>query len=80
MASSFADLMLEAQQVTVALDALTNKDGPKATAAAVSDGVLMYSLLLRYRETYRMTISEMDLLQQVSCPLGLVRVSESARG
>ena len=63
MASSFADLILEAQQATVTLDALTKNDGAKATAAAVGDGRLVYALLLRYRETARMTISEMDLLQ-----------------
>jgi len=59
----FAELMIEARRVSVALDGVARRDGPKATAAALRDGRRLHSELLDYRATVKMTMIENSMLQ-----------------
>ncbi len=59
----FPVLMTEANRAMVALDDITMRDGSKATAATVRDGLRVYSELLNYRETVRMNMADISLLQ-----------------
>jgi hypothetical protein len=59
----FADLMAEVQRVTVILDGLTQRDGSKATAAAVSDAKGIYARLLEHQKTAWLTAAEANALQ-----------------
>jgi hypothetical protein len=60
---SFAELMADAQRTMFTLDDLSGRDGSRATAAAVSAGMLVYSRIKDYRQMVRMTPVEMSLLQ-----------------
>ena len=59
----FDNLIFEARRMTVALDGVTQRDGPKATAVQVSNGKRIYSQLLEYRRTSWMTRLEAHALQ-----------------
>jgi hypothetical protein len=61
--TTFADLMADAQHVMTALDGVMSSDSAKATAAAVSDGMRLYSLFLDFRGSVRMSQEENWLLQ-----------------
>jgi len=65
-APRFSDLMMEAHRATVALDALTGRDKSRAATAAVTRSRRVYSELLDYRHTARMTQSEANALQIAS--------------
>ncbi|HTV53330.1 MAG TPA: hypothetical protein VMI06_00270 [Terriglobia bacterium] len=59
----FTDLMVNAHRVTVALDALTVRDGSKTTTAAVTRGRRVYAELLDHQKTAWMTKPEAHALQ-----------------
>lgn len=59
----FAELMLEANRVTVALDAVTRRDGPRVAAAPVSYGKRVHAQLLEYQRTARLSGMEAHALQ-----------------
>jgi predicted RNA-binding Zn ribbon-like protein len=60
---TFGELMAAASRAMRALDDLSKRDGSRASAAAVSAGMAVYSQLLEYRRTVRMTPLETSLLQ-----------------
>jgi hypothetical protein len=59
----FAELMLDAQRATVALDGVMHVDGSRFKAATMKDGRRVYSKLLDYQRTVCMTQSENAALQ-----------------
>lgn len=61
--SKVADLMADAHRVMLALDEFTRRDGSKAMNVAVGDGMRVYSLLIDYRQSERMSVAESSLLQ-----------------
>ena len=66
----FADLMADAHHAMLALDDVTKRDSAKATAAAVNKGQRIYSQLLDYQRTARMTRAEANTLQTALDMLG----------
>lgn len=58
----FDELMIEAHRVTVALDAVTKRDGTKVTAVPVSEGKRLYQQLRDYQRTAWMTAAESHAL------------------
>jgi hypothetical protein len=68
----FADLMADAYRALFALNNVTARGGSRATATAVTDGVRVYSRLVDYRQTERMSTAESSQLQNV---LDLIRSS-----
>jgi len=59
----FADLMADAHRALLALDNVTVRGGSKATATAVREGLRVYSQLIDYRQTERMSAAESSQLQ-----------------
>jgi hypothetical protein len=68
--SRFDALIARAQHALIALDGLTQRDGSKATAAAMNLGNSVQSELLDYQRTVWMTKEESALLANA---LDLVR-------
>lgn len=62
-ASDFGSLLMKADRAISALDDFTRRDGSRATAQAVSDGVGVYSHLLEYQRTAWMTAAENSAVQ-----------------
>jgi hypothetical protein len=61
--STVADLIADAHRAMLALDDFTRRDGSKAMNVAVRDGMRVYSLLIDYRQSERMSVAESSLLQ-----------------
>jgi hypothetical protein len=61
--SLFAELMLDAQRATVALDGATDRGDLEAKASAVKEGNRVYTKLLGYQRATWMTTSQAAVLQ-----------------
>jgi hypothetical protein len=61
--SRVASLMADAQHAMLTLDEFTRRDGSGAMSAAVRDGMRVYSLLLDYRQTERMSADDSSRVQ-----------------
>jgi hypothetical protein len=61
--SQFAVLIVEVHRVILALDGLTQRDGSKAIAEAVSASASLYAKLLEFQETAWLTAAEANALQ-----------------
>jgi hypothetical protein len=59
------DLMIQVQRVTVALDGVTRRDGPRDTAGPVGDVKRVHARLSNYRNTTRMSAPEAHALDSV---------------
>jgi hypothetical protein len=66
----FDGLMVDAHRAMLALDNVTFGGASRATAAAVRDGLRVYSQLVDYRQTERMSAAESSQLQNA---LDLIR-------
>jgi hypothetical protein len=61
--SKVANLMTDAHRAVLGLDDFTQRDGSKAMSVAIRDGMNVYSLLIDYRQTERMSVAESSLVQ-----------------